>query len=55
MNKSFIQYMRLWETSPDVRPYPAIQGSQVSPTQLLGVDSVRLWQDQTGTKKREVE
>lgn len=44
--QSFIQCMRLWETSPAVAPLtlaPALAGIA---TQLMGVDGVTLWQDQ---------
>jgi ectoine hydroxylase-related dioxygenase (phytanoyl-CoA dioxygenase family) len=44
--QSFIQCMRLWETSPDVRPLSCHAGLAGIAAQLLGVDSVRLWQDQ---------
>ncbi len=44
--QSFIQCMRLWETNEQVRAlscHPSLAGMAA---QLLGVDSVRLWQDQ---------
>jgi len=44
--QSFVQCMRLWETDPEVAPltfHPAL-GSAAC--ELLGVDAVRLWQDQ---------
>ncbi len=44
--QSFIQCMRLWETSPAVRPLSCHPGLAGIAAQLLGVDSVRLWQDQ---------
>ena len=44
--QSFIQCMRLWETSPDVRPLSCHPGLAGIAAQLLGIDSVRLWQDQ---------
>ena len=44
--QSFIQCMRLWETHPDVRPLSCHRGLAGMAAQLLGVDSVRLWQDQ---------
>ena len=44
--QSFIQCMRLWETSPDVRPLSCHPGLAGIAAQLLRVDSVRLWQDQ---------
>ena len=40
--QSFIQCMRLWETSPDVRPLSCHAGLAGIAAQLLGVDSVRL-------------
>lgn len=44
--QSFIQCMRLWETSADVRPLSCHAGLAGMAAQLLGIDSVRLWQDQ---------
>lgn len=44
--QSFIQCMRLWETSPDVLPFTCHPGLAGVAAQLLQVDSVRLWQDQ---------
>jgi ectoine hydroxylase-related dioxygenase (phytanoyl-CoA dioxygenase family) len=44
--QSFIQCMRLWETNADVRPLSCHAGLAGMAAQLLGVDSVRLWQDQ---------
>ena len=44
--QSFVQCMRLWETSPDVRPLSCHPGLAGIAAQLLEVDSVRLWQDQ---------
>ena len=44
--QSFIQCMRLWETNADVRPLSCHPGLAGMAAQLLGVDSVRLWQDQ---------
>ena len=44
--QSFIQCMRLWETSSDVRPLTFHAGLAGIAAQLLGVSSVRLWQDQ---------
>ena len=44
--QSFVQCMRLWETSSDIRPltcHPVLAGLAA---QLLQVDGVRLWQDQ---------
>ena len=38
--------MRLWETNADVRPLSCHPGLAGMAAQLLGVDSVRLWQDQ---------
>jgi ectoine hydroxylase-related dioxygenase (phytanoyl-CoA dioxygenase family) len=44
--QSFIQCMRLWETSADVLPFTCHAGLAGVAAQLLQVDSVRLWQDQ---------
>lgn len=44
--QSFIQCMRLWETSAEVRPLSCHAGLAGIAAQLLGVASVRLWQDQ---------
>ena len=44
--RSFIQCMRLWETSADVKALSCHAGLAGMAAQLLGVDSVRLWQDQ---------
>ena len=44
--QSFIQCMRLWETSADVKALSCHAGLAGMAAQLLGVDSVRLWQDQ---------
>jgi ectoine hydroxylase-related dioxygenase (phytanoyl-CoA dioxygenase family) len=44
--QSFIQCMRLWETSHGVRPLTCHPGLAGIAAQLLGVDSIRLWQDQ---------
>lgn len=44
--QSFIQCMRLWETSSDVRPLTFHAGLAGIAAQLLGVSFVRLWQDQ---------
>jgi len=44
--QSFIQCMRLWETSPEVLPLSCHPGLAGIAAQLLNVDSVRLWQDQ---------
>ncbi len=44
--QSFIQCMRLWETDPDVAPLTFHRGLAKTAAELLGVESVRLWQDQ---------
>lgn len=44
--QSFIQCMRLWETDAEVRPLTFHPTLAQAATELLGVDSVRLWQDQ---------
>lgn len=44
--QSFIQCMRLWETCPEVLPLSCHAGLGGIAAQLLGVDSVRMWQDQ---------
>lgn len=44
--QSFIQCMRLWETNEAVRPLSCHAGLAGIAAQLLGVDSVRMWQDQ---------
>ena len=44
--QSFIQCMRLWETSEAVRALSCHPGLAGMAAQLLGVRSVRLWQDQ---------
>lgn len=44
--QSFVQCMRLWETSKDVLPLTCHSGMAGVAAQLLGVESVRLWQDQ---------
>ncbi len=44
--QSFIQCMRLWETNPDVRPLSCHAGLAGTAVQLLGVEGVRMWQDQ---------
>lgn len=44
--QSFIQCMRLWETNPDVRPLTFDPALAQAAAELLGVASVRLWQDQ---------
>ncbi len=44
--QSFIQCMRLWETSPRVCPFTFHQGLGAIASQLLGVDQLLLWQDQ---------
>mgnify|MGYP000851194868 FL=1 len=44
--QSFIQCMRLWETSVDVLPLTCHTGLASVAAQLLQVPSVRLWQDQ---------
>ena len=44
--QSFIQCMRLWETSTEVRPLTCHTAMAGVATQLLQVQGVRLWQDQ---------
>ncbi|MDA1076295.1 MAG: phytanoyl-CoA dioxygenase family protein [Proteobacteria bacterium] len=44
--QSFVQCMRLWETSQAVRPFTCHAGLAGAAAQLMGVDSVLLWQDQ---------
>lgn len=44
--QSFIQCMRLWETSPAVLPLTCNAALAGIAAQLLHVESVRLWQDQ---------
>jgi len=44
--QSFIQCMRLWETSQYVLPFTCHAGLAGVAAQLLQVESVRLWQDQ---------
>ena len=44
--QSFIQCMRLWETAPEVVPLSCHAGLAGIAAQLLGVASVRMWQDQ---------
>ena len=44
--QSFVQCMRLWETDPDVAPLTMHRGLAEAAAQLLGVERVRLWQDQ---------
>ncbi|MEL7158358.1 MAG: phytanoyl-CoA dioxygenase family protein, partial [Actinomycetota bacterium] len=44
--QSFIQCMRLWETDADVRPLTFDPSLAEAAAELLGVDAVRLWQDQ---------
>jgi ectoine hydroxylase-related dioxygenase (phytanoyl-CoA dioxygenase family) len=44
--QSFVQCMRLWETDQDVRPLTFHAGLAQAAAELLGVGSVRLWQDQ---------
>ncbi len=44
--QTFIQCMRLWETSADVVPLTCHAALAGIAAQLLQVDSVRLWQDQ---------
>ncbi|MEM7219449.1 MAG: phytanoyl-CoA dioxygenase family protein [Pseudomonadota bacterium] len=44
--QSFIQCMRLWETNPEILPLTVHAGLAGVAAQLLGVPSVRLWQDQ---------
>lgn len=44
--QSFIQCMRLWETDPVVREFSFHAGLAETAATLLGVDGLRLWQDQ---------
>ncbi|MFT5209236.1 MAG: ectoine hydroxylase-related dioxygenase (phytanoyl-CoA dioxygenase family) [Flavobacterium sp.] len=44
--QSFIQCMRLWETSRDIQPLTFHAGLAGIAAQLMGVEKVRLWQDQ---------
>ena len=44
--QSFVQCMRLWETAPDILPFTCDPRLAGIATQLLGVEGVRLWQDQ---------
>lgn len=44
--QSFVQCMRLWETDPAVRPLTFHATLAEAACELLGVESVRLWQDQ---------
>ena len=44
--QSFVQCMRLWETDPEVRPLTFHPVLARAAAQLLGVEAVRLWQDQ---------
>ena len=44
--QSFIQCMRLWETDLDVRPLTFHPTLARAAADLLGVEAVRLWQDQ---------
>jgi len=44
--QSFVQCMRLWETSREVQPLTFHQGLAGIAAQLLGAEKVRLWQDQ---------
>lgn len=44
--QSFVQCMRLWETNAEILPLSCDSGLAGIAAQLLGVDSVRLWQDQ---------
>jgi ectoine hydroxylase-related dioxygenase (phytanoyl-CoA dioxygenase family) len=44
--QSFIQCMRLWETDPAVAPLTFHPALAQAATELLGVESVLLWQDQ---------
>jgi ectoine hydroxylase-related dioxygenase (phytanoyl-CoA dioxygenase family) len=44
--QSFVQCMRLWETDRAVAPLSFHAGLAQSAAELLGVPSVRLWQDQ---------
>lgn len=44
--QSFVQCMRLWETDPDIAPLTFHPRLARAATELLGVERVRLWQDQ---------
>ena len=44
--QSFIQCMRLWETSEEIRPLSCHSSLAGIAAQLMQVDSVRMWQDQ---------
>ena len=44
--QSFVQCMRLWETDPEVAPLTFHPVLAQAAAELLGVDRVRLWQDQ---------
>jgi ectoine hydroxylase-related dioxygenase (phytanoyl-CoA dioxygenase family) len=44
--QSFVQCMRLWETDPEVAPLTFHTGLAQAAAELLGVERVRLWQDQ---------
>ena len=44
--QSFLQCMRLWETDPSVVPLTFHARLAQAATELLGIDAVRLWQDQ---------
>jgi ectoine hydroxylase-related dioxygenase (phytanoyl-CoA dioxygenase family) len=44
--QSFVQCMRLWETDDDVRPLTFHPTLARAAAELLGVEAVRLWQDQ---------
>jgi ectoine hydroxylase-related dioxygenase (phytanoyl-CoA dioxygenase family) len=44
--QSFVQCMRLWETNPEIRPLTLHRGLAEIAATLLGVEAVRLWQDQ---------
>jgi len=44
--QSFVQCMRLWETESAVAPLTFHRGLARAAASLLGVESVRLWQDQ---------
>ena len=53
--QSFIQCMRLWETSPDVRPLSCHPGLAGIAAQLLGSTVCDCGKTKRFTKKREVE
>jgi len=44
--QSFVQCMRLWETDPDVAPLTFHSALAEAASELLGIERVRLWQDQ---------